>query len=117
MEPGTIQWTYPEGDGSPDPDAAPLAVCVQPGIKVSGFAMWQWAWRPHYIFDPQSTCRALIMPLFWPVIAFALHPIWYVATRPRVKLGHCPCGYDLTGNTSGKCPECGAPIDVKADAE
>lgn len=19
------------------------------------------------------------------------------------------CGYDLTGNTSGKCPECGAP--------
>ena len=21
--------------------------------------------------------------------------------------GHCPCGYDLTGNVSGVCPECG----------
>lgn len=25
--------------------------------------------------------------------------------------GHCPhCRYDLTGNESGKCPECGTPI-------
>ena len=26
--------------------------------------------------------------------------------------GHCRnCGYDLTGLTSGRCPECGAPTD------
>lgn len=25
------------------------------------------------------------------------------ATTP----GHCPCGYDMTGNVSGTCPECG----------
>jgi len=25
--------------------------------------------------------------------------------------GHCDwCGYDLTGNTSGTCPECGKPL-------
>ena len=24
--------------------------------------------------------------------------------------GHCPCGYDLTGNTSGVCPECGVEV-------
>lgn len=24
--------------------------------------------------------------------------------------GHCPCGYDLTGNVSGRCPECGHPL-------
>lgn len=24
--------------------------------------------------------------------------------------GHCSCGYDLTGNLSGICPECGKPI-------
>jgi predicted amidophosphoribosyltransferase len=25
--------------------------------------------------------------------------------------GHCSgCGYNLTGNTSGVCPECGAPV-------
>jgi hypothetical protein len=28
--------------------------------------------------------------------------------RKRNKVGHCPtCGYDITGNTSGTCPECG----------
>ena len=27
--------------------------------------------------------------------------------RKRVKLGLCQCGYDLTGNVSGVCPECG----------
>ncbi|MEK6798477.1 MAG: hypothetical protein AABZ12_05905 [Planctomycetota bacterium] len=26
--------------------------------------------------------------------------------RPTA-LGRCPCGYDLTGNVSGMCPECG----------
>ncbi len=30
---------------------------------------------------------------------------------------HCTeCGYDLTGNTSGRCPECFAPIPVAANA-
>jgi hypothetical protein len=32
--------------------------------------------------------------------------------RPRFRLGRCAwCGYDLTGNTSGVCPECGNPIE------
>jgi hypothetical protein len=31
------------------------------------------------------------------------------------KPGHChKCDYDLTGNTSGRCPECGTPFDLKA---
>jgi len=30
---------------------------------------------------------------------------------PRGKASQCEsCGYDLTGNTSGTCPECGAKI-------
>lgn len=29
----------------------------------------------------------------------------------RIPPGHCKtCGYDLTGNVSGKCSECGAPV-------
>lgn len=40
----------------------------------------------------------------WPVLA-ALGVAW----RPRrPRSGHCAgCGYDLTGNESGRCPECG----------
>lgn len=31
--------------------------------------------------------------------------------------GHCPqCRYDLTGNLSGKCPECGTPISERTKA-
>jgi hypothetical protein len=31
-------------------------------------------------------------------------------SRKRRAPGHCKeCGYDLTGNASGRCPECGTP--------
>ncbi|MBN2562782.1 MAG: hypothetical protein JXQ75_17805 [Phycisphaerae bacterium] len=36
--------------------------------------------------------------------------LWWYEWR-RIPAGHCrECGYDLTGNTSGICPECGTPI-------
>lgn len=32
--------------------------------------------------------------------------------------GHCRnCGYDLTGNVSGICPECGRAIDARSKAD
>jgi hypothetical protein len=35
--------------------------------------------------------------------------------NPRYRDGHCSeCGYDLTGNVSGICPECGCPLKVDA---
>ena len=38
--------------------------------------------------------------------------------RPPPKANECPrCRYDLTGNTSGVCPECGTPIEIKPEAE
>ena len=51
---------------------------------------------------------------------FALPSALWLATKlifPRWELGRCGrCGYDLTGNTSGVCPECGAPVPQKAEA-
>lgn len=51
-------------------------------------------------------------PLWIPLLAFLLPTIWLWR---RGRLGdhsrRChQCGYDLTGNTSGRCPECGQVI-------
>jgi len=33
-------------------------------------------------------------------------------TRPRISPGHCrECGYDLTGNVTGVCSECGVKVE------
>lgn len=64
----------------------------------------------------------------WRVVAFAA-PHWLAAAfgaalplvriirhRRRPAPGYCPaCGYDLTGNISGVCPECGT-ANVKGNA-
>ncbi|NOT01044.1 MAG: hypothetical protein HOP29_10490 [Phycisphaerales bacterium] len=47
-----------------------------------------------------------------PLIVLVFLPtavLWYVDRRSP--LGHCKhCGYDLTGNESGVCPECGTEL-------
>jgi hypothetical protein len=53
-----------------------------------------------------------ILPHWFLTLIFAIGPaIWLFKWNKRRKLGPnaCPgCGYDLTGNESGECPECGA---------
>jgi hypothetical protein len=52
--------------------------------------------------------RIPLLPLLI-VLAAATAFLWY-RDRPMPP-GHCTrCGYDLTGNVSGICPECGVPI-------
>ena len=35
----------------------------------------------------------------------------FLIDRQRIPPGHCQsCGYNLTGNVSGRCPECGEPV-------
>ncbi len=51
-----------------------------------------------------------------PLVIFGLLTWW--CERRRIPPGHCrKCGYDLTGNVSGVCPECGEriPADGAAD--
>lgn len=80
-------------------------------------------------WDPQrQRRRELLVPsIWWDCEAGALHmPPWLVlfvfaaptaflwwCDRARPRRGYCRCGYDLTGNISGRCPECGAPIQVE----
>ncbi len=55
-----------------------------------------------------------ILPLWLPLALLAMPTavLWY-RDRPFPR-GQCAkCGYDLTGNVTGVCPECGAESDDK----
>jgi hypothetical protein len=60
---------------------------------------------------------ALTVPL-WPVLVICAAVTFLLWWRDRrFPVGHCHhCGYDLTGNLSGRCPECGHPVEDEAKA-
>ena len=61
----------------------------------------------------------LVFPLWLSTAALALICAFPVAQGPlrrqyRMRRGLClHCGYDLTGNLSGRCPECGARVETR----
>jgi hypothetical protein len=49
----------------------------------------------------------------WLLFVIASAPtafLWYRQWKQRSRMGYCRCGYNLLGNVSGICPECGTPI-------
>lgn len=67
-------------------------------------------WWPYG--DLKNKGIILIIPL-WTVFILAAAPtalLWW-RDRRTILPGHCrKCGYDLTGNASGVCPECGISV-------
>lgn len=59
--------------------------------------------------------RVTVIP-FWIVLLPIVCLVVLTERRARLKrrrVGHCAqCGYDLTGNVSGRCSECGEAIPV-----
>lgn len=53
----------------------------------------------------------VIIPLWIPLLAVAIvNSILWRIDRRNPETGCDGCGYNLTGNISGVCPECGTPI-------
>jgi hypothetical protein len=54
------------------------------------------------------------VPMWTPCLVLTIATVWLWHRDRRsciIKPGHCgKCGYDLTGNVSGICPECGLKI-------
>ncbi len=77
-----------------------LVTVAQSGYGLSrwngwGGEFWVYLEVPLYAVFAAAAVPTLLVWRFWP--------------KP-VKPGHCRCGYDLTGNVSGKCPECGEAV-------
>lgn len=76
---------------------------------------------------PVSACleSLVVFPLWVPFVLFAIYPSVALITGPFQcyewrRRGRCiQCGYSLIGNTSGRCPECGTPLESSpsTDAE
>ena len=67
---------------------------------------WPEAWTN----EPFGTWEAEV-PFWWLLLLLGILTayLWWLDRRPPT--GHCQrCGYDLTGNVSGVCPECGEGI-------
>jgi len=70
------------------------------------------------LWGPNTYWRGWV-PLWSPLLLLAaggLAAAWLA--RARVRPGLCGrCGYNLTGNVSGRCPECGTPTSPPADRQ
>lgn len=76
-----------------------------------GGASYGWYWWPFSeVLKVRGTTygRWFIIPLWIPLLLAGLGTAWRFRRDRPPPLGHCQaCGYDLTGNVSGVCPECG----------
>jgi hypothetical protein len=71
---------------------------------------------PRYDGFDRWTAR-IILPIWMITLPLTLITAWlWYRARPAIPPGHCAkCGYDLTDNVSGTCPECGMPIPRRVD--
>jgi hypothetical protein len=81
-----------------DVDVGPVPLSWLPAIRPSGPVRGILSFK---LFIP-----------YWVFLVAAGGPTAYLWHRDRrYPRGHCQaCGHDLTGNTSGVCPECAEPI-------
>jgi len=103
---------------SPWVDASPLSLPNRAGFGYRETGLPAGHFRlpggTDIFVPPVITGRMVLVPLWLPVVLFALLPAarLYRRVRPRYHAGRCQrCGYDLRASP-GRCPECGATASV-----
>ena len=111
------------------------------GLHTFGYG-WPARCARMVVLGGSGVLYTIVLEPFWhwsiagKPLSLPAHPVWWgvlintavyaailaglltvpraIRTRFRLRRGLCPgCGYDLAGNTSGICPECGAPAGVR----
>ena len=71
----------------------------------------------HASLAPDFRYYLFVVPYWIILVLSAIIPLRALLRRRRSVEGGCQnCSYDLTGNTSGVCPECGTAVAGKAEA-
>ncbi len=97
-------------------------VAVSASEYVANLAKWvpleagpvaEWRLVPAVLRD--GARLTVTVPLWIPVVVLGLAALVFWRYDRAPAPGHCQkCGYDLTGNVSGTCPECGTPCPADA---
>lgn len=63
--------------------------------------------------SPRDVLLRVVIPLIVSAVPASLALWWICRDRRPVDARICPeCGYNLTGNVTGRCPECGTAIAI-----
>ena len=68
---------------------------------------WGFVWPGSHQIARDT--RVITIPFWLCFVVASIPTMILIRLAPRRPLpGHCRCGYNLTGNVSGACPECGS---------
>ena len=91
---------------SDDTDVAVVGICVLVDLVSDDLG-----WPPRIVRDSPDSYTAVYVPLWLPLLLVAVPTALLWWRDRRIPPGCCrECAYDLTGNISGVCPECGREI-------
>jgi hypothetical protein len=104
--PGEIEWSGVMPSSANSPRDFDLTMKPRnPGFSPNN----RWILHAHFVSNG-APVHVIILPLWIPLApTLVITIVILFLDRRSKKAGHClECGYNLTGNVSGVCPECGS---------
>jgi hypothetical protein len=108
----SVIWVSPGGSGFGTGEGVVAAAWEYWGALPAGLNMERPSgiqWLPSV---DHSSGIMVVVPIWMLLVVIAIPTAFlWVRDRRRFPRGHCQaCGYNLTGNVSGVCPECGRKV-------